>query len=268
MLTDREIETLIQEIRTSKKYRDLDICEDTIRDVLLVELARHKKVKDGVKAARKKLHEVVAPYLGDPDYTQAKADLEMAFQSGAKARIKTVCAAIMESHDTTRERLEIIETFYPRIFSVTGVPEIILDVACGLNPLTMPWIDSQVTFYAYDIHQPRVDFLNHFFALQGGDSRAKIQDILVQPPEETGRIALLLKELHRFERRQRGISLPLLENLKVKFVVVSLPVRSLSGRHDLKEGHRNVLYNLIRGKPWRVTEIEFSNELVFCIDKS
>ncbi|MBZ0305168.1 MAG: hypothetical protein K8I82_03785, partial [Anaerolineae bacterium] len=170
--------------------------------------------------------------------------------------------------DTTRERLEIIDNFYPRIFEVTGIPQIILDVACGLNPLTLPWLDHDVTFYAYDIHQPRIEFLNHFFTLRGGAHQAKMQDILVHPPEAPGDVALLLKELHRFERRQRGISLPLLQKLKVKFVVVSLPVRGLSGRHDLKEGHRNMLYNLIEGQPWCVTEVEFSNELIFCIDKS
>lgn len=268
MIDAAEIEALIQEIKNSKKYRNVDICEDTIRDVLLTELKNHKKTKEAVKAARKKLHGVVAPYLGDPDYAQAKADLEAAFQTGDKTAVQRTCAKIMEFHDTTRERLDIIDTFYPRIFEVTGTPQVILDVACGLNPLTLPWLNHDVTFYAYDIHQPRVEFLNHFFALQGGAHQAAVQDILIRPPEESGSIALLLKELHRFERRQRGISLPLLEKLKVKFVVVSLPVRGLSGRHDLKEGHRNMLYNLIEGQPWRVTEIEFSNELIFCIDKS
>lgn len=266
MMSDSEIEALISEIKSSKKYRDVDICEETIRDLLETELKKHKKVKDAVKSARKKLHGVVATYLGDPDYEQAKKELESAV--GDREKMKSICASIMQHHDTTRERLEIIEEFYPRIFEVTGTPSTILDAACGLNPLTLAWIDTPVTFYAYDIHHQRIEFLRHFFKLHSENHIAKVQDILVQPPQESGDIALLLKEMHRFERRQRGITLPLLEILKVKFVVVSLPVRNLTGRHDLKEGHRNMLYNAIQGKKWPITEIEFENELVFCIDKS
>lgn len=258
---------MVDDIKNSKKYRDLDVCEETIRDLLEAELKKHKKVKDAVKAARKKLHGVVAPYLGDPDYSQSKQTVESAFQTNDKTQIQAACAKIMQTHDTTRERLEIIETFYPRIFEVTGTPQTILDVACGLNPLTLAWLNTPTIFYAYDIHQQRVEFLNYFFKLIGQNHAALVQDILVNPPQQSGEVALLLKELHRFERRQRGISLPLIEALKVQWVVVSLPVRNLSGRHDLKEGHRKMLYNLLAGKTWPVTEIEFANELVFCIDK-
>lgn len=267
MMTETELDALIADIKNSKKYRDLDVCEETIRDLLEAELKKHKKVKEAVKSARKKLHGVVAPYLGDPDYTQAKQELDAAFQTGEKSVIQAACARIMQTHDTTRERLEIVDHFYSRIFEITDTPQTILDVACGLNPLTLAWLTIPVTFYAYDIHQQRVDFLNHFFGLTAGSHQAMVQDILVNPPQESGDVALLLKELHRFERRQRGISLPLIEALKVKWVVVSLPVRNLSGRHDLKEGHRNMLYNVLVGKTWPVTEIEFDNELVFCIDK-
>jgi 16S rRNA (guanine(1405)-N(7))-methyltransferase len=265
-----DIESVIADIMQSKKYRDIDICEDTVRDLIVTELKHHKKKKDAIKAARKKLHRIVATYLGDPDYTVAAKELEVAFQSSNPDVIRETCAHIMAAHISTKERLSILDKFYSRIFEVTGAPSTLLDVACGLNPLSLPWmgLSTSTRYYAYDIHQQRVDFLNHYFLLQGLLPLARVQDILVHFPEEEGDIAFLLKEVHTFEQRQRGCSFPLLDALRVRYLVVSFPTRSLSGRWDLTDRHRQLFYNIIEGRSWQITEIEFENELVFCVDKS
>jgi hypothetical protein len=54
----------------------------------------------------------------------------------------------------------------------------------------------------------------------------------------------------------------------VKWLLVSLPTESLSGKHSLIEGHRRLVYNNISGLDWEVTEVEFPGELVFCIKRS
>jgi len=267
---DMDIESIIADIMQSKKYRDVDICEDTIRDLIATELKHHKKKKDAIKAARKKLHRIVAPYLGDPDYTLAAKELEVAFQSNDPDIIRDSCARIMAAHVSTRERLSILDKFYSRIFEVTGTPSTLLDLACGLNPLSFPWmgLSTPTRYYAYDIHVQRIDFLNHYFLLQGLSPLAKVQDILVHFPKEEGDVAFLLKEVHTFERRRRGCSLPLLDALRVRYLVVSFPTRSLTGRWDLTDRHLQLFYNVIEGRPWQISEIEFENELVFCVDKS
>jgi hypothetical protein len=35
----------------------------------------------------------------------------------------------------------------------------------------------------------------------------------------------------------------------------------------LIEGHRRLVYNLLKNQSWDVQEILFANEIVFCIDK-
>lgn len=267
-VSEAELEAIVAQIKQSPKYKNYDLCEDTVRDILLNELPHHKKLKDAVKAARRKLHGVIAPYLGDPDYVGAKKALDVAFQSGDAHTIRQTCTDILRTHDTTRERLEIVEQFYARIFEVTGTPQTILDIACGLNPLTFLWMGlPDLRLFAYDIHAQRVALLNHYFGLQGIHATAKVQDVLVNFPQESGDVALLLKELHRFERRQRGCSLPLLDALKVRHLVVSLPTFNLTGQRDLREYHRHLMSEILAQRAWQVTEIEFSNELVFCIGK-
>lgn len=263
------LDELVDDILSTRKYRDLGIPTETLRDLLVRELPRHRSAKDAVKAVRKKLHNIVADYLGDPDYPAASFALEAAFQSGDLSQVKAACAAVLDTHASTRERLSILADFYPRLFALTGQPQVVLDLACGLHPLGFPWmgLPLSVQYHAYDIHAPRVDFINHYFVLQGLPPLAVHQDILMTPPQIEGDVAFFFKEAHRFEQRQHGCNLLFWQALKVRWLLVSLPPASLTGRHSLVDGHRQLVKQAIAGQPWRVTEILFENELVFCIDK-
>ena len=265
-----DIEAVVQKIRQSSKYRDADICEETIRDLLEAELGQHKSTNAAIKAAKKKLHRVVAPYLGDPDYEAALESLQAAFASQAQDAIAATCQELMATHASTGERLRILDQFYARIFQVTGKPESILDIACGLHPLAFPWMELPLStrYYAYDIHRTRVRFLNQYFDLQGLAPLAKDRDVLVQAPAEAADLALILKEIPRFESRQKRCTVPLLAALQVRYLVLSVATQNLTGRWDLKTRNRELIYSLIEGYPWSVTEIEFDTELVFCIDKT
>jgi 16S rRNA (guanine(1405)-N(7))-methyltransferase len=265
-----DLDALVAQIMQAKKYRDIGVSEDTIRDILITELARQPNEKAAVQSARKKLHEVIALYLGDPEYEQAYDRLKVAYVSGDEDAIKQTCADIMRDHDSTRERLPLLETFYARIFEITGTPRSVLDIACALNPLTIPWMDlpDGAHFYGYDIHQQRMDFLRRFFALLPDiTARAIMQDILVNYPPESGDVALLLKEIHRMEKRRRGIVLPLLDALDVRWIVLSSPTHSRTGRHSTIDAYRQQVHGILADRPWPVTEIEFENELVYCIQK-
>ena len=55
--------------------------------------------------------------------------------------------------------------------------------------------------------------------------------------------------------------------LRVEKLLVSLPTNSLSGKHDLSEQHRRLVYDTIEGLNWDVEEIPFDDELIFCIRK-
>ncbi len=67
-------------------------CRETLRDLLEQELPRHRSPKEAIRAVREKLHHIVAPYLGDPDYDAAAIALENAFQSGNPVEIQSACA--------------------------------------------------------------------------------------------------------------------------------------------------------------------------------
>ena len=267
MVTTMTVEAVIAAVKQSQKYRDAS--EETIRALAEVAVRQHKKPKQAIKAVRTQLHSIMAPYLGDPDYGVAAAQLDEAFASGDETAVLSTCRDILHTHLSTRERLPILDSFYARIFVVTGRPRAILDVACGLNPLGFPWmgLTPPVDYYAYDIHQPRIDFLNHYFRLQGLPPLAQLQDVALQPPQAAADLALLLKEMPRFERNYRGRGRPLLESLRVHWLVISFPTVSTHGGRNLTGRYRDFMQQLIAGHDWPTTELLFDGELVFCIEK-
>jgi 16S rRNA (guanine(1405)-N(7))-methyltransferase len=250
MSNEEQVNGLVTAVKQSKKYGNTS--EETIRELAEEALRRYKKPKQALKHVRTQLHSIMAPYLGDPDYEAAKEELTAVFATNDPEQIKTTCQELMVAHLSTRERLPLLDTFYQEIFAVTGKPDSLLDIACGLNPLAFPWMDlpTSTCFYAYDIHEPRIDFLNHYFALQGLEPLAKLQDVAIQFPQEEADVALFLKEMPRFARNYGDLGRPLLEALNVRWLVISFP------------------FQLIDGLPWQATEILFEGELVFCIDKA
>jgi len=267
MLSEQEIAAIVATIKHSRKYQDT--YEETIRALVQVEAGRFKTKKKIEKAVRQRLHRIMAPYVGDPDYAAAEAELTAAFRPDSQQAIRETCARILASHVSTRERLPILDRFYEEIFRVTGKPGAILDLACALNPLTFPWmgLPTTVEYHAYDVHERRIAFINTFFSLQGLFPLGKVQDIALRFPEEEADVAFFLKELPRFEQNYGGVGLALLATLRVRHLVVSFPTVSFHGGRALTDHYRRFFYDFIARKEWPVVEIEFESELVFCADK-
>ncbi len=263
-------------IKNSRKYGDTS--EATIRQLAEEAARQHKKPKAAIKAVRARLHSIMAPYLGDPDYTAVSQQLTQAFANNDNERIAQLCLQSLEAHLSTRERLPIMADFYAQIFAVTGQPHSILDIACALNPLALRWMfpefskqysvsGEQLRFYAYDIHEPRIQFINHYFQLEGLEPLARVQDVAMNFPQEPADVALFLKEMPRFTRNYGDLGRPLLQALNVRWLVLSYPSISTHGGRNLTSRYRDFMHQLIDGLDWPITELLFEGELVFVIEK-
>ncbi|MBE0687278.1 MAG: hypothetical protein IH585_14910 [Anaerolineaceae bacterium] len=267
-LSEDEISQYAQEVLQSPKYRTIDIPQDLIESLYIQESPHHKRLQELQKAVRKKLHNIVATYLGDSDYDQATQDLKEAFEQDDQA-IKNVCTQVLESHISTQERIHFLDIFYQEIFNRVGRPQSILDLACGYHPFGLPWmnLDQNCQYYAFDIIKARVDFINTFFGLLNRSYLAFQQDILIHPPQIEADIAFFFKEAHRFDQRQRGCNRNFWQALKVKHLLVSLPASSMTMRHDKSDQHRRLVYNTLKDLSWSVEEFQVENELFFWIRK-
>jgi 16S rRNA (guanine(1405)-N(7))-methyltransferase len=185
--------------------------------------------------------------------------------------LRPVCAAVMRQHASTRERLPILEEFYTTTLAGIAPVHRLLDVACGFNPLAIPWMPlaPDAEYYACDIYEDLIAFVNEFFSLAGVRGRAEVADVATSLPRTPAvDVALLLKTLPCLEQTDRSASLRLLETIPAAHLLVSFPVRSLGGRQKGMIGHYEAHFReLIAGKSWPVQRFEFATELAFLVRK-
>lgn len=264
-----DIDGLVEVVRAGKKYKYL--CRDTIHDVVSREIGQHKNVKEALKAAKKRLHLVLADYLGDLDIRVCREKLTAAFASGDGAQIRSTCLDIMSRHASSRERLPLLDRFYSEIFAITGQPQTIADLACALNPLSFRWLGllSPVRYYAYDNNRQTVELLDLYFRLENISPLPEERDILCRPPEGPFDVAFLFKMYHCLEHRRKGAGWQVVLNTPADWLILSFPTRSLANRRvDILGNYRASLMENIQARNWQAKYLEFFNETLVLIRKN
>lgn len=263
------LDALAAAVLKSAKYGNLT--PELIRDIGARELANRRSLDEAIKATKRKLHQIGGAYtVGSRDYARWLDDLRIAIQSGQRNELLACCKRVMAHHASTRERLPILEQFYTTTLAGLPPPQTVLDLACGLNPLALPWMPlaEGAEYYAYDIYEDMAEFLNEFFALAHTRGRAKARDVLRHPPEQPADLALLLKAIPCLEQIDAAAVLELLEYVNARHMLVSFPVRSLGGRSKgMSLTYEARFRELVAGKPWKITRFAFATELAFLISR-
>jgi 16S rRNA (guanine(1405)-N(7))-methyltransferase len=259
---------LAAQVRQGAKYAA--ICPELVERVAREELAIRRNAKEALKSARRRLHQAGAVYMGErPPYERWLAALREA--QGDPARIEAVCREALAAHQSSRERLPILARFYGELLADLAPVASVLDLACGLNPLAIPWMPLApgARYVACDIYTDLAAFLREALPLLGVAGQAETVDLSARTPEAQADVVLLLKTIPCLEQLDRAAGARLLREVRARHVVVSFPIQSLGGRRDrgMPANYRARFAELIAGQPWRVTEHEYESELVFVVDK-
>lgn len=264
-----DLERLVQAVLRSPKYRT--VCADVVQNIGERELGKRRSWKDALKATKAKLHQVGAAYLeANMEYERWLEQLRDAANCGNRDGFRSVCLEAMSHHASTRERLDILDSFYAQVLSWLPRIDSVLDVACGLNPLAIPWmpLSEGGQYWAYDIFTDMIAFLNGLFPLLGVQGRAEAYDVTHSPPQQKADLALILKSLPCIEQLDRSAGERLLEALNVDHLVISFPIHSLSGRDKgMVQNYERRLRELMGSQPWAVRRLEFETELAFVVSK-
>jgi len=263
-----DVDEIVCAVLAARKYHA--VCPDTVRRIAEGELIKRGSVPKALKGTKSRLHQVYSAFEGAIDYGEAHRRLKTAYDTGSGSAIRDACRRVLRLHSSTRERLPILDTFYPEIWGMTGIPNILIDLGCGLNPLALPWMSLPhgARYYAYDIDAPRIEFLNRYFSLIGSPPLAAWQDVLCRPPETEADVALLLKTSPTLERQEKKGTLRLLQALKAPAVVVSFSVKSLGGKHKGMAAHyERQFLSTVADESWQVTKLAFETELVFVVKR-
>lgn len=219
----------VERLHAAPKYRQIHI--DTIADIVERERAHATSASDLERRSRLKLHRVVADYLLSSRSSRMLRGLDDAMTLGPEA-LRGWCRAVLARHFSTAERLPDLDRLYPAILDLTGKVRSIADLACALNPFTVPWLRAvtSATYTGYDLNLSYVKLGAGFLALADPAATVQHRDVLIRPQEIQADVALLLKTYHCMESRRPGAALRLVEEIPAPYVVVSFPVRTMSGR--------------------------------------
>ncbi|MBA2681895.1 MAG: 16S rRNA methyltransferase, partial [Ktedonobacteraceae bacterium] len=253
------------------------------RNVGAQELQKRRNFKEALKATKNKLHQVGGAYFsGHEELERATnfsgwlAELQHAAQIEDQAELRRVSAKIMSNHASIKERITVLDQFYSRLFADLQPIHSVLDLACGLNPLALPWMGlaDDVEYYAYDIYEHMMDFLNQYLQLTGRRGQAQACDVLQECPTREVDVALLLKALPCLEQVDKQAAHALLSTINARSIIVSYPVHSLGGRSKGMAMHyetqfRELLHNQAdqNGWTWTIKKYSFETELVFLLKK-
>ena len=262
------VRAVAAQVQRSAKYAP--ICEDLVLRLARQELAARRNAKEAVKSTRRRLHQAGAVYMAEaPPYGRWLAALRAA--EGDRERIASVCRSALAAHQSSRERLPVLEHFYHQVLADLAPVASVLDLACGLNPLAIPWMPLApgARYLAYDIYADLAAFLQEALPILGVQSVVETMDLSAQTPEAQADVALLLKTIPCLEQLDRGAGARLLRQVRARYLVVSFPAQSLGGRRDrgMPVTYRARMAELVANEPWRVTEHEYASELVFVVDK-
>ncbi len=262
-----DIESLVAEIHTSTKYRA--VCPDVIRGIGVHELTIRRTFKMAVKETRNTLHQVAGAYLrGRMRYGEW---LEKMPRPGADTDdVKRWCEEIMGYHVSTRERLRSLPQFYEALFASIQTPDSILDIGCGLNPLSLPWmpLENDVEYFAYDLFTDQADFLNRFFPLVTSRGKATALDIAGPIPDQYVDLALVFKVLPLLEHLPHGEPLSLLRRINAGAIAVSFPTHSIGGKAiGMPDHYDRWFQSLLETEGWQGRRLPIRDEMVYLVEK-
>ncbi|MHB9032562.1 MAG: class I SAM-dependent methyltransferase [Anaerolineae bacterium] len=262
------VERISASILASVKYRSL--APALVRRVVQREWDLRANLKEAEHAARRKLHQVAGAYwLQAPHYDRWLEALQQAAAEGPAA-VRRTCAAVLAGHASTRERLPFLDELYRETLADLAPLRSVLDAACGLNPLTSPWMPLApgARYIACDVYSNLAVFLESALRLMGYDALGLTMDVLAELPEEPVQVALLMKALPCLEQLDPAAAHMLLERLPAAHLLVSFPARSLGGASKgMPVNYEAHLRELLARKSWRVQRFRWPSELVFRIDK-
>ncbi len=214
--------------------------------------------------------------------------------------IGQIIRQILGTHASTRERLEYYPRLYRKIFALTGKPQGIIDLGCGINPYSLVFIlrsilkspgqspgsmagsdsESQVPpaleYHAFDISETEVQLLKDFFQFLRQKyphfrGSAEVLDVsnwakLAELPEAD--VCFLFKMSDVLDRgRGHKATEMVLKSVPAKFVVLSFPATTMSGRR-MRFPQRRWLELLCRRLEYGLEYVRFEKEVFAVVGKA
>lgn len=181
--------------------------------------------------------------------------------------------ALLLLHKSTKERLPHYEALYEHIFKKIKGKVIVMDLACGLNPLSAVYFRDKIKkYFASDISSQDCEFIKKYFEtveIPNDVFQMDLADKSNYPRLNKVKcdVCFIFKALDGIERVERNITEDLLKSIDTKWFALTFPTLSLGGVREIKEFRRVWLEKLLDKLEWKWEKKLIENELVYMVEK-
>ncbi len=282
----KNLSLLVADIKKKKELQE--ISDEFVRSQLLAFFLREPKLhqaiikefnprsfayKKIVKCVRAKLRRSYGLFRQKSELANRELLLQELF-SCPNSKRPEVIKKILSTHSSTKERLPFYEELYQQIFSLTGGPDTILDLGAGINPFSFPFMKlKKVAYRAVDISEKEVELLNRYFEFLQQENkdflgRAEVRDLMQLSGIKPADVCFLFKMTDIIEQGKEGhkATEALITKIPAKFIVVSFPTRTMSGR-KMNFPRRKWIELMCARLGYSFEVLEFSNEIFYVIGK-
>lgn len=265
---------LVDQIKSSKKYKYLS------EEVIIEKVDNYTKKNPRWQEYKPKfiLKEIKAMLHSAYGSFQAKGKNKLSIyleQLRKDPHKKEIINKMLETNRSTKERLEVYNKIYSQIFRITGIPKVIVDLGCGLNPLSVSYMNlKNIDYYSYDISKYDINLIKDFFTIENIKGEAatidltKLENIRELPEAD---LCLMFKLIDTIENEKSGhkYSEEMIKILieKCKFLVASFATRTITGK-PMNYPHRGWIERMLDRIGLNFQVLEFPNEIFYVISKS
>ena len=174
----------------------------------------------------------------------------------------------LEEHISSKERLEFYPRIYKEIFAITGKPKTILDLGCGLNPLSYKELGCKPKYYASELSNEDCNTIKEFFKENKIKGDVFAFDLLKEDYSTLPKVdvCFLFKVLESLEAIKRNISIEILKSIPSKWIIVSFSKKTITGRPIKKKG-RSWLRRMLNELNYSYEIRDIGEEIFYIIKK-
>jgi SAM-dependent methyltransferase len=274
--------SLIQDIKKKKELAGLDesIARRELKDYFLKnkkalsrlvnyqiekQLKKSAEYEKALKAIRANLHESYGMFQVPKNAEEIKQHFLRKLH--ARQLTEDDYKLILSSHLSTKERIGYYPFIYQQIFKIIK-PKIILDLGCGLNPVSAHYMNCKARYIASDIDRKNLDFIQQFFDLSGIDGKTQVIDLETESDIQklafiSADVCFLFKLLEIDKRTAENI----VSAIDAKVIVASFSTINLKGE-IMSSPEREWFEKMLSRLKYKFTTFKTENEIFYVIHKS
>ena len=170
----------------------------------------------------------------------------------------------LKAHKSSKDRLKIYPTLYKEIFQITGKPKVILDLGCGLNPLSYNYLECKPLYIASEWNKKDCNKITDYFKKNNIKGKVLQLDLRKDFTYPRSDIVFLFSVFDIIETKGHKLAEKIIKALKSKYVVVSFSTKTFSNK-KMNYPKRGWIERMLKRLDLRYKKLSYMNEIFYVI---